>query len=222
MSTRRTIATVFAAASAMGAIALAATTTGVLAAATPSADIGGAGPDFSIEVSSVVDGGFESTHDDGEGPDISTWQYHDSEWGYVACVKTSDWCGSNRSDIGPHTGAGWALFGDSTSPAHTAQLSQKVTVPVGATELTYYYRNAGVDAPYNAILNVKVDGEVVNFHQEGTAASAEYAKYGAYIAQFADGGEHELSFEYDGGSASTSGLGVNIMEIDDVEIITAH
>ena len=204
MDARRTIAALFTAATATAGIAA-------------SAGVASAAP--GTVFNPVVDGGFESTYvlEDGS-PETDTWQYADNEYGYVACLKTSDWCGSYRSDIGPNTGTGWALFGDSNSPTHTSYLSQTVTVPVGATELTYYYRNASVDAPYNAILRVKVDGEVVNFHQEGTAATTDYAKYGAYIGQFADGEQHVLSFEYDGGSASTSGQDVNIMEIDDVAI----
>ena len=216
MFARRTIAIMITAAAAAGtlfATAGAASADGTL----------GPGPDSTITVNSVVDGGFESTSVGADGaPEIATWEYADSEYGFVACTLLTDWCGTNRTEVGPRSGNGWAWFGDSTSPTHTASLSQSVTIPVGATELTYWYRNASVDAPSNAVLEVKIDGTLVNFHQEGTAAMPDYAKYATEIARFADGAAHELSFEYDGGSASTSGLDTNSMEIDDVEILTAH
>jgi hypothetical protein len=169
----------------------------------------------------VNDGGFEATHAVPDSNDDNPfWDDYDTSYGSVLCTLVSGWCGTAHAALGngPRTGDGWAWFGYDWDQEQRSRLTQRVTVPEGSAQLSYWYRNGAVDAPFDATLYVTIDGYVVSVHHEASAPEADYHQYVADISEFADGGTHTLSFQYSNGSGSDADDGYNNMTIDDVAI----
>jgi hypothetical protein len=173
----------------------------------------------------VADGGFEAntsvvpTAD--SGGQIATnpnWQSTDSFYGTGLCVNDDYWCWNDPGYLGPRTGNGWVQFGYNPAGGHTGVVHQWVTVPEGATTLTFWYRNGAVSAPFDATLSVVINGLPVKVINEASAPQSEYSQVSVDITDFASGAPQDVHFNYDGGSASADGNSVNNMEIDDVAI----
>jgi len=157
----------------------------------------------------VQDGGFEAAT--GNPVNSPAWVEADSEFPSPLCTVAA--CSTAGSAAPPRTGNVWAWFGGSTAAGHTASISQQIVVPAGVTNLTYWYRNGEVIAPFDAQLLVKVDGTTVKTHVEASSAQPAYTQQTVSLAAFADGVSHTLSFSYTNG-----GAGKNSMVVDDISL----
>ena len=103
----------------------------------------------------------------------------------------------------------YALFGASIDPSDT-QISQSVTIPAGATDLTFDFfaatPAAGACDSGNDFLEVTVDGTQV-FLYDCVTPIEEYTQQTADISAFADGGDHEIVVR--GVTVSTNGQNTN-------------
>ena len=160
-------------------------------------------------VNIIDDPGFEET----VAGDSPGWTEDDSLFDSPLCDVS---CGDDFA----HTGDWWAWFGGSSSAGHTGSLSQSLTIPVGADELTYWYLNPGGTAPLDATLTVKIDATTVKTHTE-VASMSDYEQQTVDISAFDDGGTHTLSFSYLNPSAGLTAMMVDDVSIDDGVIQTA-
>lgn len=158
----------------------------------------------------IVDGGFETG-----GIPNTFWNPETStNFGTPLCDVPS--CGTGGGASPPRTGAFWAWFGGIPAP-ETATLGQTVTMPAGHTiaNLSFFMRIGTVSAPFTDVLNVRVDGAIVQSYPEPAVAEAGYSGKVINLNAFANGASHAILFEYIG---PTSGTGSYV--IDDVELNT--
>jgi hypothetical protein len=157
----------------------------------------------------VQDGGFEAAT--GSPVNSPAWVEADSEFPSPLCTASA--CTTAGTTAPPRTGAVWAWFGGSTAAGHIASISQSIVIPAGVTNLTYWYRNGEVTAPFDAQLLVKVDGTTVKTHVEASTAESAYTQQTVSLTAFANGASHTLSFNYTNG-----GAGKNSMVVDDISL----
>jgi hypothetical protein len=125
-------------------------------------------------------------------------------------------CGTGGGASPPRTGAFWAWFGGVAAP-ETATLGQTITfVNTGAAQLEFYMRIGTVSAAFTDVLNVRVDGAIVNTYPEPTVAETTYTQRVVNLNAFANGLAHTIVFEYIG---PTSGTGSYV--VDDVVLCDA-
>ena len=172
------------------------------------------GPAAAAEL--LQDGGFEASS--GSPPLSPNWVETDSAQGTSpgSPLCPSSNCASNSVYTPPRTGSFWARFGGPVGvTTHTASLSQSVTIPSGGTAvLTYWYRNGRVETPFNATLQVRIDGNTLKTHVEAATAESAYTQQTVNIpAQYLNGASHTISFNY----SNTSG-GDNRMGVDDISL----
>lgn len=133
---------------------------------------------------------------------------------------TVDVCGNDFADPGtavPRGGSGWAWFGGTVAPNHeeTATLTQAVVFPQGATlQLDYFLRIGFVSTPFDAVLRVLVDEQVVETIAEPALAEGDYAARSINLSAFADGQSHTIRFEYVNPGTS----GKSNFNVDDVSL----
>ena len=152
----------------------------------------------------VLDGGFEATVM-GDSP---SWTEDDSLFDSPLCTAS---CGFDFA----HTGNWWAWFGGDPEAGHTGSLSQSVTIPTGTTALSYFLLFAGGTAPFDATLQVKVDGTTLKTHTERLDEDDDYIQQFVDISAFDDGDPHTISFDYLNGAE-----GLTAFMVDDVSIDT--
>ena len=154
----------------------------------------------------VPDPGFEG------GTPNRYWREASINFGSVICDVVS--CGSGGG-TGPHTGNFWAWFGG--IPAfEESHLSTQVTIPVGATALTFYLEQIFCDSN-NDFLEVLIDDTRV-FYTDGGSSLCEnegYVLQNADIGMFADDQEHTLEFH--AMTFATNGRRSNFF-VDDLQI----
>lgn len=158
----------------------------------------------------IVDGGFET----GGIPNTFWNPETSSNFGTPLCDVPS--CGTGGGASPPRTGAFWAWFGGVPAP-ETATLGQTVLFPVGDTikNLSFFMRIGTVSAPFDDVLNVRVDGNIVASFVEPTVAEGAYSGKVINLNAFADGVSHAILFEYIGATTGTSSY-----VIDDIELNT--
>jgi hypothetical protein len=127
----------------------------------------------------------------------------------------------SASDTGliPHSGNYVAWFGGWNEGSETQSFSQTVTLPASGPLYVNYYRETvfQVDtSDYPANLTVSIDGTAVETTDLGTQTDLDYVLHSIDISAFADGGSHELKFQYDYNNQESQTDGATF--IDDVTI----
>ena len=168
-------------------------------------DYNGDGTDC-FGANAVADGGFEA------GPFSGNWVEQSTNFGTPICDTGS--CGFGGG-TGPNNGTFWAWFGGAAT-FEEGLLEQAVTIPVGATDLTYFLEipatsNNGID-----FLEVLIDGSQVNLHTDSDGPFVGYVQVTVPLGGFADGNSHLLTFHSI--EFGTPGLPMNFF-IDDVAIL---
>jgi hypothetical protein len=155
----------------------------------------------------IVDGGFEA------GIPNPNWTETSTNFGTPLCDVPS--CNTGGGTAPPRTGSFWAWFGGIGAP-ETATLGQTVTIPTGVTAtFTFWLRIGSVSSPFTDVLNVRVDGAIVQSYVEPPVAVGAYTQRTIDMTAFADGAAHTILFEYIG---PTTGIGN--FTVDDVELNT--
>jgi hypothetical protein len=155
----------------------------------------------------IVDGGYETG-----GIPSSTWDPETStNFGTPLCDVPS--CGTGGGASPPRTGNFWAWYGGIPAP-ETATLGQTVPIAANSTAtLNFWMRIGTVSSPFTDVLNVRVDGTIVQSFPEPTVAEGAYTLRTINLNAFANGANHAILFEYIG---PTSGTGSYV--IDDVTL----
>ncbi|MGE3465536.1 MAG: M36 family metallopeptidase, partial [Pyrinomonadaceae bacterium] len=154
----------------------------------------------------IQDGSFE-----GGIPNPSWDPETSTNFGTPLCDNGS--CGTGGGASPPRTGAIWAWFGGVGAP-ETATIGQTVTIPASSSAtLNYWMRNGTVTAPFTDVLNVRVDGNIVQSFTEASVAEGAYTLRTVDLSAFADGNSHDILFEYIG---TTTGIASFV--VDDVSL----
>ncbi|MBK8304668.1 MAG: carboxypeptidase regulatory-like domain-containing protein [Chloracidobacterium sp.] len=170
--------------------------------------------DNAILFDGVRDGSFELTNSGGGNP----------YWGSTSQLRGTALCGLVRCGISPTSaprkGDAWVRFAGSTGgPAEQASISQSVALPAGgAAVLAYYLRMGYVNPPGATLLNVRLDGVLIQSISESSVADLEYVKRTVDLTPYADGGQHLLRFEF----SQPGGATLDIFSIDDVSVSTPN
>jgi hypothetical protein len=156
----------------------------------------------------IVDGGFENG-----GIPSSTWDPETStNFGTPLCDNAS--CGTGGGASPPRTGLIWAWFGGIPAP-EDATLGQTVTIPSNSTAtLNFWMRNGTVSSPFTDVLNVRVDGAIVQSYPEATVAESAYTLRSINLNAFANGAAHQILFDYHGPSSATGSYVVDDVSLD--------
>lgn len=168
------------------------------------------GPQACTPGNKLQDSGFEAS--------TGTATITNPFWGststqFITSLCSEAVCGSVSSAV-PRNGTYWAWFGGITGP-ESGTVSQTVTIPAGATAtLNYHLWIGAVTAPFTDVLNVKVDGTIVQSITEPSTAEAGYTLRSVSLSAFANGGQHTILFEY----ISPTGGGVANFNLDDVTL----
>lgn len=158
-------------------------------------------------VEGIVDGGFENG-----GIPNSFWDPETStNFGTPLCSESL--CGDGGGASPPRTGQFWAWFGGIAAP-ETATLGQTVTLPpVGVAILRFWMRIGQVSAPFTDVLNVRVDGAIVQSFPEPPTAETAYTQRTINLNSIANGAPHQILFEYVGPSTA-----IGSYVVDDVSL----
>src|SRR4051812_43143276 len=140
----------------------------------------------------IVDGGFENG-----GIPSTIWDPETStNFGTPLCDNAS--CGTGGGASPPRTGLVWAWFGGIAAP-ETATIGQTVTIPAGSpATLTFWMRIGTVSSPFTDVMNVRVDGAIVQSYIEPPTAETDYTLRTINLNAFANGAPHQILFEYIG------------------------
>ena len=154
----------------------------------------------------VQDGSFEA------GSPSPVWEESSTNFGTPLC---NPGCGAGGG-TGPLTGDWWAWFGGFPIGYEASALTQTVTIPAGATALTFYLEQPVCDsaADYLAVL---IDGQEV-FRADGSSPACGtigYARQVVDVSVYADGAAHTLAFHSE--TFATNGTPTNFF-VDDVSI----
>jgi len=139
-------------------------------------------------------------------------------------VQTSDEFGTplynsawgTGNTFAPYEGNNWAYFGAPDLPvSETATLGQAVTISSNATATLEFMLWIGlVSSTYEDTLQVKVDGTPVWSITEPPVAESDYTLRSVDITAYADGGTHDILFEFHApGGAGYSDFGVDNVEL---------
>ena len=163
-------------------------------------------------VGGIMDRSFELTNSAGTNPywgTTSTW------FGTSLCITNV--CGNANGTATPRTGSAWVWFdGTGQTAAEQGTASQFVTFPAGGVAtLSYYLKIGFVTAPFNSVLQVKIDGTTVQIFNEPSTAETAYTQRTIDASAFADGGVHQITFQYNRPAGGTS----DNFSIDDVSLI---
>lgn len=167
--------------------------------------------DNAVGISYVADGGFELTNATGQNP---YWTSTSTRFGTSLCTVAA--CGTGNGTASPRTGTASVWFdGSDNTAAEQATASQIITFPsAGRAFLNYYLRIGSVNAPSTSILQVSVDGAVVQTISEPPVAESSYTLRTIDLGAYADGGTHSISFQYN----RPGGVGPDNFTIDDVSL----
>ncbi|HWM25337.1 MAG TPA: hypothetical protein VNP98_10965 [Chthoniobacterales bacterium] len=104
----------------------------------------------------------------------------------------------------PYAGDNWAWFGGANAP-ETATLGQSVSIsPGGPATLSFVMWRLHPSQPFTDVLNVRVDGTIVQSYHEVAHFESGYSLRTIDLSAFADGGLHLILFEYVGPTTSLS------------------
>jgi hypothetical protein len=142
----------------------------------------------------IADSTFEA------GTPWSNWTVQTStNFGTPLCNRAV--CGTDGGS--PYAGDNWAWFGGANVP-ETATLGQSVPIMAGGTAtLSFVLKIRAFNPPPTDVLNVRVDGTIVQSYPEGGQFEGDYSMRTIDLSAFADGGSHLILFEYIG---PTTGL----------------
>jgi subtilisin-like proprotein convertase family protein len=150
----------------------------------------------------IVDGTFEA------GTPWTAWTVQTStNFGTPMCDAG---CGTGGGTAGGFGGsANWAWFGG-TASAETATTGQSVVIASGApASLTFQMWIGAVNAPFTDVLNVRVDGTIVQSFPEPATAETGYTPRTIDVSAFANGASHAILFEYIGPGGAVSNFSVD-------------
>ena len=172
-------------------------------------------PDAPAGCANVInDGGFEMG-----GIPSSTWDPETStNFGTPVCDVPSCTTGGGASP--PRTGSIWAWFGGIPT-AETATLGQTVNIAASSTAtLNFWMRIGTVSSPFTDVLNVRVDGTIVQSFPEPTTAEGAYTLRSINLDAFANGANHQILFEYIGPSTATGSYVIDDVTLDVCDLVT--
>ena len=163
-------------------------------------------------VNTLLDGGFEQAS--GTPPVCPDWTETSTQFGSPICSVESCVIGV---DAGPRNGLFWARFGGTVDPAgESATLSQPIVLPVGtASVLSFFLRISTVGAPFTDVLEVRLDGDLLEAFPEPATSESAYAYHSYPLDAYADGGTHAVTFEFVG----PGGGGFAEFDVDDVAVV---
>ena len=151
----------------------------------------------------ILDGGFETG-----GIPSSVWNNPQTSTNFGTPLCDDARCGIGGGASPPRTGLVWAWFGGLPMP-ETSALGQNVVIPAGTASLHFWMRIGTVTAPFTDVLNVKVDNVTVQSYPEPSADETLYTERVIDLSAFADGGVHNIEFQYIGPSNGTGSYVVN-------------
>ena len=123
-------------------------------------------------------------------------------------------CGVGGGSANPFAGSNWVWFGG-VPEAEMATLGRSVVIPSGGTaSLTFQMRVGAVNVPFSDVLNIKVDGNIVQTYTEPAVSEAAYSLRTVNLNAFANGASHTLVFEY-----IHTDAGVANFTIDNVSLV---
>jgi len=159
----------------------------------------------SVSADVVQDGGFE------DGTPNSYWDEYSYNFGTTLCTVGD--CGTGTG-TGPRSGTWWSWFGG-IAAYEEGSLGQDVTIPSGATNLTFWVEQYVCSGDATDYLEVTVDGTSL---WSTTGAATEcgtlgYRQVTVDISAYADGGTHTLEFY-----SEVQGSGTTNFFVDDVAI----
>lgn len=158
----------------------------------------------------ILDGGFESG-----GVPSTIWNdpQTSTNFGTPLCTEAS--CGTGSGASPPRSGLTWAWFGGIPLP-ETATLGQNVTIPAGTASLHFWMRIGTVSSPFTDVLHIKIDNVTVQSYTEPSVSERGYTERIIDLSAFADGGLHNIQFEYIGPSDGTGSY-----VVDDVTLLAS-
>lgn len=158
----------------------------------------------------ILDGGFETG-----GIPSTIWNDPQTSTNFDTPLCNEANCGTGAGASPPRTGLVWAWFGGATVP-ETGRLGQSVTIPAGTASLHFWMRIGTVSLPFTDVLNVKIDNVTVQRYPEPSSSESSYTERVIDLSAFADGGVHNIQFEYIGPSEGTGSY-----VIDDVTLLAS-
>ncbi len=161
----------------------------------------------------ILDGGFEGSI---ETTTITNPNWQSTSTNFITSLCSLNFCG-NDTPSAPRTGTFFAWFGGSVA-AETGTATQTLVIPSGSNPvLKYWLRINTVTSPFDARLEIKVDGMVIQTVTEPSAAEGAYSQRTVSLPiMFANGASHVISFEYD----NPAGSGISNFTVDDITLET--
>ncbi len=157
------------------------------------------------QVNYINDGSFEA------GIINPNWNASSTNFGTPLCDFPS--CGSAGGSAVPRTGDIFAWFGGAANP-EIGSLDQTITIPSGASELHFWFKNPGSSGSGNDYLQVQIDDNVIATFIEGDPTYTNYTEVVLNIGAYADGGSHKVEFY-----SVCYGTGNTNFIVDDVSIV---
>ena len=158
----------------------------------------------------IADGGFEYG-----GLPSRIWNdpQTSTHFGTPLCDPT--FCGDGGGTAPPRSGQFWVWFGGVAAP-ETAALGQDVRFPLGGPVTLHFWMRIGtVTTPFTDVLNVRVDGAIVQSYPEPAVAEANYSERVIDLSSYANGAVHNIEFDYIG---TSNGVGSYV--VDDVSLVS--
>ena len=154
-----------------------------------------------IPITEIPDHSFEA------GPSGGIWTESSANFGTPICDV--DGCGLGGG-TGPSDGSFWAWFGGIAGAVEESIVSQSVTFPASATDLTFDFELPACDSAAD-YLEFRIDGNT-EFAVDGTDASCGSVGYvlkTVDVTAYADGAEHDIGFYSE--TFSSNGGATNFM-----------
>jgi hypothetical protein len=158
------------------------------------------------QVNYINDGGFEL------GISNPQWNAFSTNYGTPLCDFLS--CGTAYGVALPRTGNVFAWFGGAGSDLEIGSLDQTITIPSGARELHFWFKNPTSSGSGNDYLQVQIDDNVIATFIEGDPTYTNYTEVVLNIGAYADGGSHKVEFY-----SVCYGTGNTNFIVDDVSIV---
>lgn len=158
----------------------------------------------------LADPSLEATSSNGQSNPF--WASTSTEFGTVYCSAAL--CPNDGSNPAPRTGSFYAWFGGTTG-VETSTLTQSVQIPAGAPRfLNLFLRQARSTAPFDAQLQLRIDGQLLRSFTESASTDPAYVVRSVDVTAFANGQTHVLALEY----SNPGGSGVSNFFVDDLEL----
>ena len=161
----------------------------------------------------LLDGDFEAL-----APNVDWTIQTSTQFGSVICDSS---CSPTTNSAGPFAGNAWAWFGTDDGNVEGATLGQAVYLPQGTATLSFHLWIGTVSAPFTDNLKLSIDGTMIAEFPEPANVDPGYLLRSFDVSAFADGGVHDILFEYEGTGEGTSDYNVDnvLLEvcIDDLD-----